>query len=310
MNFSIYIFAILLPTLAFSAWPEESLTQTQQLLVEIAKEASASKDELCLQRYDDLYTENEINITIGMGYFDNELAPAQTLDPYMHKTLLSFLTAPCRDNILACGFSKEIPSGVLSKAIKDHRGRNKTIKLRILSSSYSYYNFKNTNEYKEQQISRSQAVRTRFYQDMQAGNEVVFYIGHSRKGGGPDFFPPKILHDNHVDYGYYDRGNEGYKQGFDMYLETLDNMILQKSKMPKIVGFFSCSSREHFLDELSGRLPKAGFIFNKDVPTLAKTYAAMYGALDSILGSRCKDDLVKSIGSNEHARLYRFFRKF
>jgi hypothetical protein len=72
---------------------------------------------------------------------------------------------------------------------------------------------------------------------------MVFYNGHSRSGGGPDFSPPQIRKDLQVDFAKY-------KMGKDSFIEMLQKFKEQKSTSA-VLGLFSCNSTQHFEKDLN-----------------------------------------------------------
>jgi len=77
--------------------------------------------------------------------------------------------------------------------------------------------------------------------------DAVFYVGHSRLGGGPDFDPPRLAKNQHVDYAYYQKTKPGL-QSLRLGLGNADSKL-------KFLGLYSCSSGPHFEQILKKKSP-------------------------------------------------------
>ncbi|MEY4483573.1 MAG: hypothetical protein RL693_1025 [Verrucomicrobiota bacterium] len=102
---------------------------------------------------------------------------------------------------------------------------------------------------KEQWICSDEALK--FMQKAASDAEIMFYIGHSRAGGGPDTFPPQTLPSNggkfqQVDFGYYGNTQPGLAALSPYFGKNKDN--------PKFIALTGCRSDRHFHQWLARRL--------------------------------------------------------
>jgi hypothetical protein len=167
-------------------------------------------------------------------------------------------------------------------------GQILTVNVFTMNSSYSNGNDDNLTKYKELQDEQTQTARD-FYSWSLQNADMVFYEGHSRDGGGPDFAPPRPSRSGGVNYPWY-RTN---KPGLKFLLAALDSA----HDKPATVGLFSCASRRHFLTSLKQHSPKSKFILSTKVVESGKTKLALMRTLESVLNFECDSDLKARINS-------------
>lgn len=167
-------------------------------------------------------------------------------------------------------------------------GQTLTVNIFAMNSSYSNGNDDNLNKYKELQDEQTQTARD-FYAWSLQNADMVFYEGHSRDGGGPDFAPPRPSRSGSVNYPWY-RAN---KPGLKFLLASLDS----SQDKPTTVGLFSCASRRHFLTSLKQHSPNSKFILSTRVVESGKTKVALMRTLESVLNFECDSDLKARINS-------------
>lgn len=107
---------------------------------------------------------------------------------------------------------------------------------------------------KQQWICSDDALK--FMQKSAVDAEVMYYIGHSRAGGGPDTFPPHTLPNNggkfqQVDFRYYGSEQPGLASLSPYFGKNKDN--------PKFIALTGCRSDRHFHQWLARRLSGSDF---------------------------------------------------
>src|SRR5690606_23436486 len=98
---------------------------------------------------------------------------------------------------------------------------------------------------------KTKAAESAFYQGL-ANADLVFYNGHSRAGGGPDFSPPRMDGNENVAFGWY----QAHQPGFRLMQEALKH---EPSDL-KLFGLYSCASSRHFLDGVRALRPELGMM--------------------------------------------------
>lgn len=233
--------------------------------------------ERCQKTWEDFYSKPEIDIRIVFGYYDASFE--RTVDDVISRqSLIDRLTQPCSSNVAVCGFKRaEDDADVLKKEVKGPRGTTHTVKLKIVASAYSASDRINRAFVKEQEEKSAEAKRL-FLSGIEEA-DALFYIGHAREGGGPDFSPAR-LKNGAIDYPYYRKNKPG--------LEELTAKLSLAKKTPKIMGFLACNS-ERWHDRLKRMAPRSGLLLSEtdDIAHEVSLVQTM-GALDSILWKRCE----------------------
>ena len=118
---------------------------------------------------------------------------------------------------------------------------NQTFYLMILHSSVGPDD--DANRRNPHQAWQSNATRSAFIQALQTA-DIVFYNGHSRSGGGPDFEPPRLDSSNHTDYAWYRKQQPG--------LKLLADTLAGHPESPlRCLGLFSCASEQLFAERIT-----------------------------------------------------------
>ncbi len=263
---------------AFANW-DLWLAQKQDVL--IANPATAPSG-ACFERYDRIFGDGELNVTLGFGYADTK--PGNyVIDKLIMDGIVRALTAPCRRGVSACGF-RGGPAGsfTLLKNVRGPRGNMQPVKIHFIRASVSHDDKKNMTEYKVAQTKKCQAATDNFFSSIARGPEVVFYAGHSRNGGGPDFCPGVATADNHVNYDYYRK----YRPGKKKMIEALGQSAAVRNPV-EVLGMISCSSSLHFKNAFSAASPETGMLLTNASLSFQEVYQDLYVSLDSLLAQRC-----------------------
>jgi len=257
----------------------------QTLNTPSASEAKASKQ--CRQRYERLFQDGTLNVLIGFGYSDS-VPHDVVFDWYMVNGFRMALTEKCRPGISACGFKAVASkSDVFERTMKTPQGRTVRVEVTLLRPSLSGSHAQNTSAHnRERQLTLCQSVENRFYQELERGPEVVYYSGHSRNGGAPDFCPPRVRADGHVDYPWYQR----QRPGLNRLLQSL-----RLARTTQILAMHSCDSTRHYRRRVLNIRPEMAIFSTPDLVKMAPDFRNQYGGLDALLSQRCEEGLQDSM---------------
>jgi hypothetical protein len=264
----------------------------------------------CQPLYNPLLKDGILDIRYAFGYFDDSenglkksyagtnYGFSPSLDIVAFETLVKIATAPCRNRSMRlCDFQKNENShsgkAVLEKTIRI-QNQNTLVRLTITQASASEFFSKNTGPLRSSQKFLTEQSESNFFEGLKVA-DVVFYNGHSRNGGGPDFNPPDLTSSHKVNYkGFY----EVQKPGLRRTLESLS----QNPNSAFILGLFSCYSRLHFQKVLFSANPDQRLILSSESIDYFQTLKASVGYLEGILRGDCgqslantakKDDLIR-----------------
>lgn len=184
-------------------------------------------------------------VRVAFGYKDAR--PARFVaDRYERLYLIQSLVKPCETNQdLICDFKRDKNDlNIFTKRIRTSEGESPLLRLYITASAAGPDD--DDNRLNPYQNHLSKASRFNFMEGLRSA-EAVFYIGHSRDGGGPDFNPPQLRDDMYVDYPWYRKN----KPGLGLVLKNLKAPKKTK-RSPFKLGLLSCDSTQHFEKTLKG----------------------------------------------------------
>lgn len=259
----------------------------------------ASKRNACFHRYGTIINDNTLDIRIAIGYFDwttgsnvhyggRSYGVSPSLDIGAYEALKDLLTSSCGGKARFCGFRKDPQSSsVFTREVVIH-GKRIQARVEIRFSSASEILSDNLGKYRDTQSQRSRYTDDFFNRSLREA-DAVFYFGHARNGGGPDFYPPVFISGtNKLNYsGYY----KSKRPGFTKMLNTLDSA----SRRAPVIGLMACASRDHFLRRTRAVAPTSGVISSMDVLNVDYVYTAMIGAVDALLRGQCQRSFYQSI---------------
>jgi hypothetical protein len=232
-----------------------------------------------------------LNIGIALGYSDKIDEGMDLVTDLVVRDRLGqrFLRRCTDDSSNLCDFKKVFPDTEVVEDV-DHfsrelifqDGQTMTIHIYLTNSSFSVLNSENQTRYEAEQARKSRNARD-FYGWALRNLDVIFYEGHSRDGGGPDFAPPLPASTGKVNYPWYRKNGPGLK----LLLEEL--RFAQRN--PLALGFFSCASRRHFLKKLKRQVPFSTLILTPVVVAPEKPQAALEGSLESLVNFECVSEL-------------------
>jgi hypothetical protein len=195
-----------------------------------------------------------LDIRVAFGYKDAR--PARLVaDRYERLYLLEKLLSPCSFSKnstanYACGFQRNLEdSNLLEKTVVLWTAPLPLrIQLRITPSSAGPDD--DDNRINPYQTLVSKISEMNFINGLQNA-DVVLYVGHSRDGGGPSFFPPVLTRQKLVAYAWYKKKKPGLKQMVNI-LAHLQNT----KRAPLKLGLISCTSTKHFEKNIRQANPK------------------------------------------------------
>ncbi len=199
-------------------------------------------------------TPKNVDIRIAFGYKDTR--PTQFVgDRYERLYLIQYLTRNCSQlKNLICGFVRDEHDGdSLLRVFNVTKTNVVQVRIKITPSSVGPDDEQNRlNPYQEIQSAISENNLLSGLNSAQA----IFYIGHSRDGGGPDFKPPQLTPSKEVDFNWY-RTN---KPGLQKLLEEIRS---SKNTQPQTFGMLSCLSSKHFEQSIYSLTKRIRFVSTK-----------------------------------------------
>lgn len=183
--------------------------------------------EVCLKRYAALHDKPTLKFDMFSGYqnFDNHVR-----DTVERAALAEWLQLPCKGKSRVCGFERDPDDADLFfKTISWAGNSTKRVEIRLHDSSVSTDNAK--NEKSDAQKEKTKKTEKQFAKALKE-SDMVFYQGHSRYGGGPDFGPEK------KDHGQYKKDKPGLKLMATALKDRKDPLFM--------LTLVSCDSKKHF----------------------------------------------------------------
>jgi hypothetical protein len=236
----------------------------------------------CVQTYSRFFAKDTITIAVAFGYMDTGWGDAA--NGSMRRSITDTLTVDgdvCRDSLHphACGFNSGNPN-LLTKKIRGPDGAVKTIQIRFVDA---------INEAASENSSQTQVTsdaETEFLTSLNH-DDVLFYLGHSRDGGGPDFNPPKLLANGDRNYAWYKRNQPGFK--------AIEDALAKSKEHTKLLALLSCDSGMHFAERIKELAPETALIVSEAEVEFIEQEHSLIGAIDGLLGMKCRDDFMKDL---------------
>jgi hypothetical protein len=258
----------------------------------------SEQQEACNDRYQPILADSQLDIRVSLGYLDwttgsrinyggNDYGYSPSTDLGAWSAMRRLALQGCYGNLEFCGFRQDPNNEYVFRKNVRIRGQTVGVRMEIQFGSATESLSRNLGRNRAEQESRTSFMNSYFTRSLQSA-DAVFYFGHARSGGGPDFAPPVFVSGtNKVDYrGYYLPNRFGLKR-----------MIsgLSGSRKAPIVGVMACNSRDLFLKKLRAVAPDTGFISTLDVSTVAEPFTATLGAIDSLMRGQCQKSFYQSI---------------
>jgi hypothetical protein len=241
------------------------------------------ESESCRTRYLSFYAKPTVDIKVVFGYKDAR--PARFVaDRYERAIFVQRLLRECRQGEHSCGFSRsDSDADLFLKKVPGPDGKERAIYLRVIQSSVGPDDEANRKD--PYQAWRTRYANLAFLQGL-TNADAVFYNGHSRGGGGPDFTPPRMDRDGGVDFSWY----RERQPGFDPIIATLEGAPSQL----KLLGLFSCASTKLFLERIQKVKPDLGLITSSRLIYFSDALESSLEALSALLAMRCEGDFQES----------------
>jgi hypothetical protein len=252
----------------------------------------------CLPVFKNPLKNGVIDIRYALGYFDDSQAIdimyddfnyglSPSLDIEVFHVIRGALTKKCEGNRVLCSFKESgDPSQglvVLEKKI-NLQGAEVLARITLTHASASESFEDNKNLLKDRQDFLTKQSEENYFGAIGKA-DIVIYNGHSRNGGGPDFNPPILSKDLHVNYdGYYKVKRPG--------INRVLTMLKQNPNKDSVMGFFSCYSKSHFYNALLRANPKQKLILSSDTINYFDSLYASMGYLEGLLHGQCGQDLA------------------
>lgn len=285
-----------------AVWAEKYLDDLDGRSTTTGGDPRATQSAKC-QSFIDTYTRDGVfDIRYALGYFDyptgsNPIVEhgldwgiAVSADEGIAVGIRKVLTRKCTsEDRRLCGFREITPQ-------EDRIRRGKTVltrdieigdrkveaRMTLTYASASPFYERNLTLLKAKQDRYTEASDENFFGGLRNADAVI-YMGHARNGGGPDFNPPRLTPDKHVDYyGYYRKQFPGM---FRMLKELKAN-----SNKEIFLGLFSCDSKLHFGRRLLTQNPKQRVVLTlggEAVLNYADTFLVSMGYIEGLLRGRC-----------------------
>ena len=274
------------------------LESAQNILHPVLFRTTTSEE--CRDFYDSLYDGPDLDVRIAFGYMD---APADegpivvdgidyglnyALDGHARAAFTSWVQRPCTDSGRLCGFRADPDDPDLYLKDPDTNGAlHRGVRLRITHASAAPVYARNVEggDSYDLQSQLTHRAEANFLSGLGEA-DAVFYIGHARGGGGPDFAPPILRGDRHVNYdGYYRRVKPGMKK----FLHFLENA----QRPAKVICLLSCKAKGLFVERfgLHGVAPQTMFVTAPALTGYKTVLLATIVVLDSLLERRCLTEI-------------------
>lgn len=256
MKLKIFLLVLLLPNLSQASIPGLASSYLQDLLgLQARLMRVAPSSSTCPASLRNAAADGVLKIHYSFGYMDISSGSeglrsphslyrvGDVLDGDARQAFESVLMMKCppRSQAIAalrtCGFRRQ--GDRLVKTVQDRfSGRRLQVELRIDSSSVHSKNSLNTSRFELEQERKTKQTQARFHQALSSA-DAVFYLGHARSGGGPDFAPPRLTSSGRVDYPWYQSRQQNFRQ--------MLSVLSQQSKDPAVLGLLACRSTPLFL---------------------------------------------------------------
>ena len=258
------------------SYTREQLNQSVGFLEGQMAKIQAQKVGTCPENYKNIFqgSGDKVRLSVFFGY---ENADDLVMDRYHARALEIAMQMPCEENLQSCGFKQIDRQGnqtVLSKVVN-----GKEVILSIYHSALT--DSDSQNAVSTAQVTLRKNVKAQFNRALKR-DQVVFYTGHSRHGGGPGLSGASI-----IEIGL----DSIFKFGLRPMLATLAE---PKSNL-KILGLFSCESERYYRSAIEQIRPDLSLILSTQEIAEGETEQMIVGALNSILDNKCSAELKESL---------------
>lgn len=276
--------------------------------------ARSSDEQLrCDRFYSNVNQTGVMKISLGLGYYDasegepfsfqfrNASGQIETADFGMNATIdiayddlyRQIFTRRCEGSLQLCGF-KEVSTGLFEKKIKSPSGKKVRAVIEMRHASQTPSHAQNVGGLSPQQNAKSDATTSWFFGQV-GKTDLLVYNGHSRKGGGPDFHPPKLLPNLHVNYRWYEKNAPG--------ITRLTSALQSAQKKPAAVLMMSCNSNKLFASKIDRAASGIPLVSTSAVPpTGASPTKGALAGMDAFLRFQCESGFRQELNSDSDTR--------
>lgn len=254
----------------------------------------------CEKLYAPIAARGVIDIRLALGYFDDSIGKevifngenyglSPSLDPDLFYAFAQVATRPCMSpSRTLCGFAMKgaLTDGkvILEKRVRIE-GTTALARITLTHSSASSNFAANQSRLLNRQHQLTALSEQNFFDGVQNA-DFVYYVGHSRNGGGPDFTPPILNDELKPDYdGFYKIKQPGFNR--------LMARLRSRADGGPVVGLFSCFSYLHFYKDLMTQNAQRKVILSTSDINYFDAMNAALGHIEGVLEGRCGDDLKK-----------------
>ena len=198
------------------------------------------------------------------------------------------MLAPCKSpHQKICGFS-EVGGPLNGKVVFEKRidiiGQSILVRMTLTHASASQNYVENLTTLNEAQKYLTFQSEQNYFESIKDA-DVIFYNGHSRHGGGPDFTPVVLNAAGTADYeGHYKVLRTGIRRVLGEVRKRKDNNF--------ILGLFSCYSASYYQEALFQAKPGIKTIFTVGSINYFDTIFSSMGYLEGLLHGSCGEDLT------------------
>ncbi|MBK7842376.1 MAG: hypothetical protein IPJ71_01575 [Bdellovibrionales bacterium] len=315
MNYLLVIFLILF--CSQSRAQSKSLADAFDWIIwstrnEIAKIGQEKRLARCQNFYNEMFNDGYATISVALGYMDissgesyyygsEDLGSDIVLDSIAKASFVRVLTQPCISGISACGF-KQVSEDIFTRSILRSTGQSLVVNLTITNASVSSSNRDNTTNLIEWQNQRTSNSETNFFGGISSGVDVAIYMGHARKGGGPDFSPPILLKSGKPDFAYYKKKEKGIRK--------LVDSLVQSRRPPGLIGLLSCKSTGLFVPRVEEASPASLIVSADDLFDFNDIIPTGFALLDALLSERCGNSFSQAIRIRSQSAAYLMINYF
>ena len=250
----------------YRAKQDEAIRKLERQAEKLARLDGAS----CPQDFSALDGADTLRISLFHAYDDHE---GQVYDRLNSSALLHILTSLCRGRLSACDFSVVSRSTGQTSLARTVRGRRVEIHLFTTSLPEDLKKGMNPISGALRQDRLSHSVKERFYRELVA-SDVVFYMGHSRLGGGMGF-------DDQTG------ATTLFNSVLRLPLAPVLDALRQRPTRLRILGMFSCNSEGYFRDSLREANPSLSLILTSGDLRYGPGEQTSFGALEAVLSRYC-----------------------
>lgn len=244
---------------------------------------SASAESTCKDMQKALYSKPTLKVRMVFGYKDAR--PARFVgDRHERLAFIEKITQKCDEEggSSVCGFTRSSDNADLFMKKITIAGKEKKALLWVVNSAVGTDDQENLSD--PFQKWKTKYAEQAFLSGLKEA-DVVLYNGHSRFGGGPDFGSPTLASDGTVDPAPY----KEVRPGLTKIMSTLEEVRRPKDspfKKLKILGLYSCSSGQHFNQEMR-KATRAGFISSHVLMYYSDALNQSLATLNSVLTNKC-----------------------